>query len=158
MTEDTTVTVRTVDALVSCNINQITKHSVHAVVLLLDIIKVLSISIKGVATKDSLQKKESIEVRVFPIRSIIEYSYIGVDHLIISDEEQCWDVDWFVSVVNRFGIPLGDSLEVLVNQVNKLIVIDIASSHYDHIVSEVISRMEVDYHIPIYLIDVIYIS
>jgi hypothetical protein len=74
--EDAAVAVGTVDALVSGHIRQVSQQSVHAVVLLLDIVQVLSMSIDGVVPEYPLQQQEGVEVFMLPAGRVIEHSHV----------------------------------------------------------------------------------
>jgi len=74
ISEYTTVTVRTVQTLLSCDIWQIAQHSMHCVVLLSHIVQVLSMLIDLVVAENTLEQQERVEVLVAPAGSIVENS------------------------------------------------------------------------------------
>lgn len=74
VTEYSTVAVRTVQALLSCYIRQITNHCVHTVVLLLNVIQVLAVSVDRVVSEYSLEQQERVEILVVPAGCVVEHS------------------------------------------------------------------------------------
>ena len=113
VTEDTAIAVRTVQALSSGNIDELTKESMHGVVLLLHIVDVLSVHVNLVVAEDSLQQQETVEVFVFPAWSIIEDTDRRVDHLIVTDHEQTRVEDGLLQVVDWAVRAAGQVREVL---------------------------------------------
>lgn len=158
MTEDTTVTVWTEDALVASDIGKVSHHRVQRVVLLLHIVQVACVSLDVVAAEDSLEQQERIEIFVFPRGGIIKDTDIRVNHLVISDEEQCRNINglffvglWLVSSPRK-------CVEMLLGQVNKLLMIDSASADDDNVLAKVVSFMKINYHVALYFIDIIDIT
>jgi hypothetical protein len=84
--KNTAVTVWTVDALVAGDIGQVTDHSMQGIVLLLHIVQVACVSLDIVAAEDPLEHQERVEVFTLPRGSVIKYTNIGIDHLIISNK------------------------------------------------------------------------
>jgi len=74
---------------------------------------------------------------------IVEDTDVRVDHLIISDEEDGWDVDSFFSVLSRHTGGLWEGREGGVNGFNNLLVRNVSGSDDDHIVSVVVGGVEV---------------
>jgi len=99
VTEETTVRVGHVVGISSGNVWQVTEKSVHGVVLFVDIIEMFSVLINSVSTEHVLHEGESEEILVSDAWSIIEDTNVRVDHLIISDHEKSWDVDWSLGVL-----------------------------------------------------------
>ena len=76
----------------------------HRVVLLVHIVEVTGILVDSVGTEKVLEEQESIVVFVLHRWCIIEDTNVGVDHLVVSDEEKSGDVDSFLGVGARSGI------------------------------------------------------
>ena len=113
VSKDPTVSVRTEDTFVLRDIWKISKHSVHAVVLLLHIIQVLCIFINGETSKHSLQKQEGVEVFMVPVRGVVEDSNVRVDHFIITNEHQSRDE--YRLFLLRFATFSRELMEMLLN-------------------------------------------
>ncbi len=110
MPEYAAITIGTVDALMSSHIRQVSQQRVHAVILLLHIIKVFCVSINRVAPEYPLQQQEGVEVFMLPVRCIIEHAHIGVDHLVVPDEKQGRCEYRFILVPDRLLGFLGEPL------------------------------------------------
>mmetsp|Transcript_84400 Transcript_84400/g.116642 ORF Transcript_84400/g.116642 Transcript_84400/m.116642 type:complete len:304 (-) Transcript_84400:533-1444(-) len=158
VTEDTTITVGTVQALSSGHINQITKHSMHRVILLLDIVDMLGMLVNLVAAEHSLKKEEAVEVFMLPARSIVEYTDAGVDHFIVTDKEETRVIDWRLSVFDRLIVGSWESREVLLTQVNKLLMVYGTSTDNDHVFTIVIGVAEIHNHFTVDLSNVVNIT
>jgi hypothetical protein len=143
VTEKTTVRVSHVVSISSGNINQVSEKSVHGVVLLVDIIEMFSVLVDSVSTEHVLHELESEVILVFDSWSIIEDTNVRVDHLIISDHEKSWDVDWLLCVLGWDGGLEWEGREVLFNGVNDLGVVDITGGNDDDVLTNVVSSIVV---------------
>lgn len=85
VTENTTIAIWRIKALLSCDINKLAQKCMHSVVLLAHIIQMLCVSVNLVTSKDSLQEEERVEVGMFPAGSIIEHPNWRVNHFIVPD-------------------------------------------------------------------------
>ena len=128
VSENTTVTVGKVVGLSHGNIWKITKKSVHAVILLLNIIEVFSMLVDSEGAKHVFQKEESIVVLMLDARGVVEDSDVRVVHLIITNEHKSWDVHVLVQVGASSCSSLAHRLESVVYMVNKLFVVDVAGT------------------------------
>lgn len=96
VTEDSAVTVCEVVGISQSNIGKVSQESVHAVVLLLDVVQVFSVLIDSVWAENVFQQKESVVVLVFDWWSIVHNSNVGVIHFIITNKEQWRSVNSLV--------------------------------------------------------------
>lgn len=122
VSEETTVRVSHVVAVGSGNIRKISKKRVHGVVLLVAVIQMLGMLIDSVGTEHVLKEEERVVVLVLDTWSIVEDTNVGVYHLVISDEEECWDIYSLLSVLDLNASLLWKRSESLVNSVDDLIV------------------------------------
>ena len=113
----------------------------HGVVLLLTEVDVLSMLIDSVVAEHPLEELEAPVVFILHTRSVIEDADVGIVHLIVTDEQQSWGVDWLLSISTRSISSLWHIGEVLLNEVNQVIVIVISSSDDHHVVSIVVVGM-----------------
>ena len=95
---------------------------------------------------------------MLPRGCIIEDTNVRVDHLIISDKEECWDENGSVQVLLRFSCLSRHCVEMLLSQVNQLLMINVSRTDDHDILSEVVGSMEVNYHVSLNLIDVVDVS
>jgi hypothetical protein len=89
------------------------------------------------------------------MRGIIEHTEIRINHLIIFDKEESWDDNGALLIGLKHSCSAGKRLEVLLNQVNKLLMIHTNGTHDDDVFSEIVSLEIVDNHVMVDLIDVI---
>jgi hypothetical protein len=153
--EDSTVGVRAVKTLLSSDINKVTKHAVHTVVLFLDIIQVFGVHIDLVVTKHSLPHQKGIEVFMFPARCVVENTNTGVYHLIVSNHKQTRIKD---SLLQTVSLPVGLALniaEMLLSQVHKLLMLNCTSAYNDHVFAIVVGSVEIHNHVTVNLTNVV---
>ncbi len=113
----------------------------HGVVLLLTEVDVLSMLVDSVVAEHPLEELEAPVVFILHSRSVVEDAYVGIVHLIITDEQQSWSVDWLLSICTRSISSLWHIGEVLLNEINQVIVIVVATSNNHHVVSIVVVCM-----------------
>ena len=143
VTEKTTVRVSHVVSVSSSNVNQVTEKGVHGVVLFVDIIEMFSVLVDSISTEHVLHELESEVILVFDTWSIIEDTNVGVDHLIISNHEKSWDVDWCLGVLCWDGGLEWEGREVLFNGVNNLGMVNITGGNDDDVLTNVVSSVVV---------------
>jgi len=158
VSENTAITVRTVEAFSASDIDKFTEKSVHRVILLLDIIEVLGINIDLVVAEHSLQEQETVEVLVFPAGSVVEHTDRRVDHLVVTDHEEARVEDGLLEVQNGAVRSTGHVREVLLCEVNQLLVVNGTGSNDHHVLTKVVSGVEVDDHVPVDGPDVVDVS
>jgi hypothetical protein len=103
----------------------------------------LSMLVNSIVAKHMFQEEEGIEIRVFHCGSIIEDTDIRVIHLIVSDKEKGWSENSFFCV---FGLRRGVLLEGRKARFylrDKIVMVDVASADNDHVVTIVVSGMEI---------------
>ena len=113
----------------------------HGVVLFLAEVNVLSMLVNSVIAEHPLKELEAPIVFILHSRSVIEDADIGIVHLIVTNEEESWSIDWLFSISTRSISSLWHIGEVLLNQINQVIVIVMASSDDNHVVSIVVVCM-----------------
>jgi hypothetical protein len=143
VSEDTSIRVSVVMAVSSGDIYEVTKQSVHRVVLLVDIIQMLSILINSVGSEHVLKHEERVVVFISNTWSIIEDSDVGVVHLIISDHQKSWNINWLLGVLSWDVSSLWKSVEVLFNSIYNFLMGYITSGYYSDVISIVVGSMEV---------------
>ena len=84
--EYSTIAIWTEQTLLSCYIRQVPDHRVHAIVLFLHVVQMLSVFVNRVITEHSLKQKERIEILVVPAGRIVENSDTWVDHFVVTDK------------------------------------------------------------------------
>ena len=95
---------------------------------------------------------------MFPTGGVIEYSYIRINHFIISYEKKTWIIDGPFCVIEYLWSFSWERGEVFLNKFNQLIVIYISSSHDNHVLSKVVGCMEINNHVSSNLVYVINIT
>jgi len=140
------------------DINEISEKSVHRVVLLLDIVKVLSVLVNAVVTEHVLQKKEAIVVSVLNAGGVVEHTNVGVDHLVISNKEKSRDVDGFLRVGSLSLNTLGKSMEVLVNLIDESLVVNITSTNNNDVVTVIVGSVVVSEGISVQVLDLVAVT
>ena len=98
VTEDSAVRVGKIMGVGPGHIYQVTKHGMHRIVLLMNIIKMTSIFINSIGAEQVFEEQETIVVLMFDSWGIVENTNIGVDHFIITNKQDSWDIDWFLSI------------------------------------------------------------
>mmetsp|Transcript_119355 Transcript_119355/g.166548 ORF Transcript_119355/g.166548 Transcript_119355/m.166548 type:complete len:385 (-) Transcript_119355:291-1445(-) len=156
--EDAAVGVGIVVSVGVSNINEISEKSVHGVVLLLDIVKVLSVLIDAVVTEHILQKKEAIVVSVLDAGGVVEHTNVRVDHLVISNKEKSRDVNRSLRVGSLGLNTLGKSVEVLVDLIDESLVVKVTSTDNNDVVTVVVGSVVVSEGINIQVLDLIAVS
>ena len=143
VSEKSSITVWEIVRLSSGDIWEITEESVHGVVLLVAVVEVLSMLIDSVGSEHVLQEEETVVVLVLDTWSIVEDSDVTVVHLIISDEENGWDVDGLIGVLGGNSCVLWEGSKVLLNGVNDRVVGNITGGDDDHVVTVVVGGVVV---------------
>lgn len=143
VTEDTAVRVSKVMRIGSGNIGQVTDQGMHRVVLLVDVIKMTRIIINSIGAEQVFQQQEAIVVLVLDTWSIVEDTHIRVNHFIVTDEEDGWDIDWLLGVSSWNVCLRWHRVECLLNLVNDLLVTHITCCNHNHILAIVIGCLEV---------------
>jgi len=143
VSEKTSIRVGEVVALGSGHVWQVSHHGVHRVVLLVDIIEVLSVLVDSVGAEHVLEESKGVEVLILGGRGIVEHSDVGVVHLIISDHEQAWHIDWLLGVHGIDRGVLGQGVEELLGSINDLLVGDVTSGDDGDVISIVVGGVEV---------------
>lgn len=138
VSEKSGITVGKVVRLSSSNIWEISEESVHGVVLLVAVVEVLSMLVDSVGSEHVLQEEETVVVLVLDAWSVVEDTDITIVHLIISDEEDGWDVDSLIGVLGWNGGVLWEGSEVLLNGVHDRVVGDVTCGNDHHVVTEVV--------------------
>jgi hypothetical protein len=115
----------------------------HGVVLLLHVVKVTSMLVDSIVAKDVLEQLEGVEVRVLNGGSVVEDSHIRVDHLVVTDEHESWNVNRTLSVLLLRRGQLRKVLEGVLNLVNELVVVNVTSTNNNDVVSNVVRSVEV---------------
>lgn len=147
VTEDTSVWVSIIERVSSSDINKISKKGMHGVVLFLDIIQVFSIFVNSIRAKNVLKQKERVIIWIFDWRGIIENSNIAVNHFIISYEHKGRNVDRSLLILNFVWGLFWKISEMLIDLVNEFIMINVTSSNYNDVISEIVSGVEVSDYI-----------
>ena len=115
----------------------------HRVILFLHVVEMSSVFVDSKFSKDILKKQEAIVVRVLYGRGVIEDADIAVHHLVVSDEEESWDVDGSFFTLYLPGRLFGEALEAGGHLAHKLIMVDVACTDYDDVFTEIVSGVEV---------------
>lgn len=143
VSEKTSVGVGKVVAVGSGDIWEVSEKGMHGVVLLVDIIEVLSVLVDSVGSEHVLQKEEREVVFMLGRWSIIEDTNVGVVHLIISDHQKTWNINWSLGV-DSWGVGgLWKGVEGLLDGINDLVVANITSGNNGDVVTVVVGRVEV---------------
>lgn len=143
VSENTGIRVGEIVAVSSGHVWEVAQHGVHGVILLVAIVQVLGVLVDSVRAEHVLQQQEGVEVLVSGGWGIVEHTDVGVIHLIVSDHEQAWDVDWLLSVSGWYVGALWQRVEVLLNGINDLVVVDVSSGDDSDVVSIVVGGVEV---------------
>ena len=143
VSEKSSITVSEIVRLSSSDIWEITEEGVHGVVLLVAVVEVLSMLVDSVGSEHVLQEEETIVILVLDTWSIVEDSDVTVVHLIISDEENGWDVDSLFGVLGWDSCVLWEGSKVLLNGINDRVVGNITGGDDDHVVTVVVSGVVV---------------
>ena len=143
VSENTAVGVGHVVGIGSGNIWKGTKESVHRVVLLVNIIEMLSILVNSVFAEHVLEEQETVVVIILDTWGIVEDTNVGVDHLIISDEQKSWDINWLLGVQSWDIGGLWKGREGVLNGIDDLIVRNVTSSNNDDVVTVVVGGVVV---------------
>lgn len=138
VTEDAVVGTSEVVAVGLGDVGQVTEESVHRVVLLVHIVEMLSVLVNSVGAEHVLKEKEAIVVLVLDGRSIVEDTNVGVDHLVVSDEEDRRSVVRLLGVLGGDLGLLGKSGEGLLNLLDDLSVVDVSGGNDDKVVTVVV--------------------
>jgi len=138
VTEKTGITVRHVVAFSSSDIWKISEESVHRVVLLVAVVEMLGMLINSVRTEHVLQEKETVVVLVLDTWGIVEDTNVTVVHLIVSDEEDSWDINGFIGVLSGNSCELWEGGEVLLNGIDDGLVGNITGGDDNHVVTVVV--------------------
>jgi hypothetical protein len=104
-----------------------------------------SVFVNAVITEHILEEEEWVIVGILDWRSVVEDSNIAVNHLIITNEEQGGDIDGSLFanyLFSSWGL-FGKALESTRNLTHEFIVVNIACTDNNNVVSEVVSGMEV---------------
>ena len=141
--EDAAVTVSVVVAVGHSDINEVTQKSVHRVVLLLDIVEVLSMLVDAVLAEHVLEEEETVVVGILDAGGVVEHTNVGVDHLVVSDEQESGDVDGALSTGGSSLNGLAEGVEVLVNLLNESLVVEVTSTDNDKVVTVVVAGVVV---------------
>lgn len=120
--ENTAVRVWAIQALLAGYIYKVTKHGVHCVILLACTVQMSSMFRDIIISNHSLEKKEGIEILIFPAWCIIKDSDRRVDFFIITDHHKTWVKNGLLHVVHRQFACFWQTIEVLLNQVDKLLM------------------------------------
>lgn len=140
VSEDTAVGVGEVERLSQGNVGKITEHSVHRVVLLLNIVEMAGMLINAIITEHVLEKKEAVVISILDGRSIVENTNVTVNHLIISNEEEGGNVDRSFLALDLSTVSLlGKAVESLGDLANEFVVVDVSSTNNNKVVTEVMS-------------------
>ena len=110
----------------------------------------------GEVAEDPLQKQEGEEVRVSPTWSIVEHAQVLLRHLIISYLQKTWRESRGFEVED-LGVAIRSLqfAEVLLRQVDKHLVINIASADNCHVFSKIHALVEPNNHISCNFVNVI---
>ncbi len=139
VTEYSAISIRKVETVSSSHIYQVSKHSMHSIVLFSNIIKVLCILIYSIRSKHILKQLEWIEIRMLPSWGIIKHSYIWIVHLIVSYKEKSRNENGLLSIFGLCWSLFRKRREVGFYFRNKLFMINISNTDYSHIITIVIS-------------------
>lgn len=143
VSENTAVGVSQVVGISSGNIWKGTQESVHRVVLLVDIVEMLGVLVNSVAAEHVLEEQEAVVVLILDAWGIVEDTNVRVDHLIISDEQKSWDVDWLLGVQSWDIGGLWKGGESVLNGIDDLVVGNVTSSNNDDVVTIVVGGVVV---------------
>ena len=78
-------------------------------------------------------------VWVFAAWGIVKDANICIDHIVITNHEKSWSVDWLFFACSLHRCGLSNAGESLVHLVNEAIVVDSTCSNNDNVISEVVS-------------------
>lgn len=138
VTEEAVVGASEVVGVGSGDVGQVAEERMHRVVLLVDIVEVLGVLVNSVRAEHVLQEKEGVVVLVLHRGSIIEDTNVGVDHLIVSNEEDRGRVDGLLGVLGGGLAGLGQGGEGLLNLFDDLGVVHVTGGNDDKVVAEVV--------------------
>jgi hypothetical protein len=114
---------------------------VHAVVLFFDIVEMFCVLIDSECAKHVLEKQEGVVVLMFNAGSVVEYTDVRVVHLIITDEHESRYVYTLITIGLSCGCGFTNAVEGVVDLSDKLIVVDVACSYDNQIVTEVVGGL-----------------
>jgi len=146
VTEETSIGVGEVVGLGFGDIWEISEESMHRVILLVAVIEVLSMLVNSVRAEHVLQEEETVVILVLDSWSIVEDTNVGVVHLIVSDEEDGWNVDGLLGVLGLDNGVLWKGSEVLLNGIDDLIVVNITSGNDDHVITVIVGSLVILQH------------
>lgn len=142
VTPKTAVRVGFVFTVLNSDINKISEHDMHTVVLLHWGVTVLSVLVNSIASDHVLHKEEGVVVWVLSAWGIEEDTNICVDHLIISHHEEGWNIDTLFSSFSVSDGLLSNRGKLISDLLDEGIVINVSSSNDDHVVSIVVGSSE----------------
>jgi len=99
--------------------------------------------VNAVVTEHVLEEEEGIVVGILDGGGVIEDSDVGVDHLVVSDEEESRDVNGTFLVLDLASGLLGEGLEGSANLGDELVVVEVADTSHNDVVTEVVGGVEV---------------
>jgi len=102
---------------------------------------VLGVLLDIVGAEDVLHEQESVVVGVGEGRRVVEDGDVGVDHLIVTDEQDRGSVDALFTVRLWYGSRLSNGAEVLADSVRELLVENIAGTDDHDVVAEVVGGL-----------------
>lgn len=143
VSENTAVGVGHVVGVSSGDIWEGTEKSVHGVVLLVDIVEVLSMLVDSVSAEHVLEEQEAVVVLILDAWGIVEDTNVGVDHLVISDHQKSWDVNWLLGVQSWDVGGLWKGGEGVLDGIDDLVVRNVTSSNNDDVVTVVVGGVVV---------------
>jgi len=143
VTEDAAVGVGVVEGLSDGDVGEVSKEHVHGVVLLLHVVEMTGVLVNAVVTEHVLEEEEGIVVGILDGGGVIEDSDVGVDHLVVSDEEESRDVNGTFLVLDLASGLLGEGLEGSANLGDELVVVEVADTSHNDVVTEVVGGVEV---------------
>jgi hypothetical protein len=107
------------------------------------VVEVLGVLVDSVRSEHVLQEEETVVVLVLDTWSVVEDSNVRVVHLVISDEEDGWDIDGLLGVLGWSNSVLWERSKVLLNGVNDGVVGHITGGDDDHVVTVVVGSVVV---------------
>lgn len=147
VSDQTSIRVGLVEALLDGEIRQITEKFVNSAVLSIGSIQVsTSISVRSVFAQQALEHQHGVVVFMSPSRSVEEASDIDVGHFVVSHEQHGGSEAGLFSVLDfkSAGDLVGESAESVFNSRGEFFVVDVTSTDDNDVGADVVGLMEFD--------------
>lgn len=139
VSEESSVGVWKVEAVLDGQIWQVSQEGVEVVVLSVGGVEVLSVvQVGSVVSDHGLEESHGVGVLVGVVWSLEEHSGVDVSELIVSHEHQGWGEEWGFAV---WKLNIGSFLEgseSLLGELLDLLVLDVSTDSNNHLASDLV--------------------